>query len=345
MMKYNEKMKQGPIISVIGAGSWGTAIGLLLSRKGYAVKMWDYDPEHVQKLKKDRENKEHIAGVSFPETLYLEPDIKKAVEHSQIIVMVIPSHGFRAVIKQVIPIINEDAIIVSATKGIENETMATMSEIINQSVNEEKKDSSITTAVLSGPSFAREVADMVPTAVTIACKDPKIALYLQEIFNADYFRVYTSDDIVGLEVSASLKNIVAIAAGICDGLGFGTNTRAALITRGLTEIVRLGKALGAHAETFYGLSGMGDLVLTCTGDLSRNRTVGLLLGEGKTLDEIRKMMNMVAEGIKTTKSVYELKRKLNIEMPILEQVYKILYENKNCKEAVNDLLQRDLKAE
>lgn len=332
-------------ITVIGAGSWGTALALLLSRKGYRIKMWDFDPVHVEQLSRDRENKKHVEGVLFPETLGLEPNLENAVKDSRIIVVVVPSHGLREVIDKAIYHIQDDAILISATKGIENETMMTMSQIIEECIEKNRPESALSTAVISGPSFAREVADQVPTAVTIASRKDEDLAVLQEVFNSEYFRVYTSNDMIGLEVSAAVKNVIAIAAGICDGLAFGTNTRAALITRGLTEISRLGKALGARSETFYGLSGMGDLVLTCTGDLSRNRHVGLLLGRGKKLQDILDEMNMVAEGVKTTKSVYGLSKKLSIEMPILEQVYKIIYEDKNGHEAVTELMNRKLKAE
>ena len=332
-------------ISVIGGGSWGTALALVLSTKGYPVKIWDFDPRHVDNLAKDKENKKYLPGILFPESLTTETDLKKVIVAADMIVMVIPSHGFRTVFATIAENIKEDVIIVSATKGIENDTTLTMSQIIEEMLTENKALEKAQIGVLSGPSFAKEVAEKVPTAISVACKNENIAKIIQKTFNTNYFRVYTSPDVIGLEISASLKNIVAIAAGICDGLDFGTNTRAALITRGLAEISRFGIALGAEPETFYGLSGMGDLVLTCTGDLSRNRTVGLKLGQGKSLDDILAEMSMVAEGIKTTKSVHDLATKIGIEMPILDQVYKIIYENKDAKEAVNDLLKRDLKSE
>jgi glycerol-3-phosphate dehydrogenase (NAD(P)+) len=220
-----------------------------------------------------------------------------------------------------------------------------MSQVMSDVLERSKTDHHPERAVLSGPSFAKEVADEVPTAITIGCKNKGIARELQQLFNAAYFRVYTSSDIIGLEVSAALKNIIAIAAGICDGLNFGMNARAALITRGLAEISRFGIKLGAEPATFYGLSGVGDLVLTCTGDLSRNRTVGLRLGKGQTLEQILADMSMVAEGVKTAKSVYQLAQQKQLEMPILEQVYQILYEDKDCRTAVKDLLGRELKPE
>jgi len=229
-------------------------------------------------------------------------------------------------------------------KGIENNSCMTMSQVMEEELKTISKRN-ISLAVLSGPSFAREVADRIPTAVTIGCKDLEVAKRLQKLFVTDVFRVYAAKDVIGLEISAALKNIVAIGAGICDGLGYGLNTRAALITRGLAEIKRLGVRMGADEATFSGLSGLGDLVLTCTGDLSRNRTVGLKLGKGKKLKEILEEMEMVAEGVKTTKSGHDLVANLDVEMPILEQVYQILYEDKDCSVAVKELLTRELRVE
>ncbi len=332
-------------IAVVGAGSWGTALALLLSKKNYAVRLWDFDPEHIGALKKERENKRHLPGILFPDTLIPTANLQEAVTAAPTICMVIPSHGYRAVFQSLVGHLANDAVIVSATKGIENDTLQTMSQIMNDILKDVKNKSKPQCAVLSGPSFAKEVAEEVPTAITIGCNNEIIARELQQIFSTGYFRVYTSSDIIGLEVSASLKNVIAIAAGICDGLNFGMNARAALITRGLAEISRFGVTLGADPATFYGLSGMGDLVLTCTGDLSRNRTVGLKLGRGQTLDQILAEMSMVAEGVRTAKSVYHLAREKQLEMPILEQVYKILYENKDSRTAVNDLLNRELKPE
>ena len=333
-------------ISVIGAGSWGSALALLLAKNGHDVNLWDFDSSHISTLEKDRENKRHLQGCRFPDNLKTFVDINETIKGCSIILMVVPSHGFRAVFQSIADKLARGSVVISATKGVENESLKTMSQIMTEILGSCSSGSvSTDLAVLSGPSFAREVADEVPTAVTIGCKNLEAAEMLQSVFNTNYFRVYTSNDLVGLEISAALKNIVAIAAGICDGLQFGANARAALITRGLVEITRLGRSLGAQEATFYGLSGMGDLVLTCTGDLSRNRTVGLKLGEGKKIDQILEEMEMVAEGVKTTKSVSELAEKMGVEMPILEQVYKILYENKDCLEAVRDLLSRDPKPE
>jgi len=344
-MSLKKLSKKKSLVSVVGAGSWGTALALLLAKNGHTVKLWDFDSDHISSLKEHKENRKYLPGCLFPDTLVPIKDLADTVRLSPIICMVVPSHGFRSVFETMIGYVSDQTIIVSATKGVENESLLTMSQVMTQVLAAQRFSKSTELAVLSGPSFAREVADEVPTAVTIGCKNKNAAEILQNIFTSNYFRVYTSNDIIGLEISASLKNVVAIAAGICDGLGFGTNTRAALITRGLVEISRLGLTLGAEPATFYGLSGMGDLVLTCTGDLSRNRTVGLKLGEGKKLDQILSEMSMVAEGVKTTKSAYQLASEKGAEMPILEQVYKILYEGKDCREAVNDLLTREPKAE
>nr|MDJ0623718.1 NAD(P)H-dependent glycerol-3-phosphate dehydrogenase [Desulfocapsaceae bacterium] len=259
--------------------------------------------------------------------------------------MVIPSQKMRAVFQRILPELGQNSVVISASKGIENDSLATMTEVMAEELQRAGSDKKVELAVLTGPSFAREVADDVPTAVTIGCKNQEVAANLQMIFGTDYFRVYTSNDVVGLETSGALKNVIALATGICDGLGYGLNTRAALITRGLAEITRFGITRGADPLTFSGLSGLGDLILTCTGDLSRNRSVGLNLGQGKSLETILKEMKMVAEGVKTTMSGYKLAQKHKVEMPILEQVYAILYQDKDCSTAVHELLTRELKAE
>lgn len=332
-------------IAVIGAGSWGTALAMVLAEKCETVALWGHNSSHVESIKKERENGKYLPGIKLANNIHLFSSIEKAVSRSEIIVMVVPSHGFRAVYEQVVVHATDNCSIISAVKGIENETLLTMTQVmedVRQSITPEK---TFQHAVLSGPSFAKEVAERIPTAITIGCSELAIAQKLQKIFVTDTFRVYSSTDVIGLEISAALKNIVAVAAGICDGLGYGLNTRAALITRGLAEISRLGVAMGAEPVTFSGLSGLGDLVLTCTGNLSRNRYVGLQLGQGRKLEQIVDEMNMVAEGVKTTRSGYQLAQKVGIEMPILEQVHAIIYEGKSCDTAVRDLLQRELKAE
>jgi glycerol-3-phosphate dehydrogenase (NAD(P)+) len=329
-------------IVMIGAGSWGTALALLLARKGCPVALWDRDTDHIEQLRRERENKRYQPGHNFPDVLEVTSNLADAVKGAECVVMVVPSHGYREVYRQIIPFLQEGVLVVSAVKGIEIDSGMTMTGIM-QAENPEQK--TIHLGVLSGPSFAAEVADSQPTAVTVAFADPQAAETVQHLFSTDYFRVYSSSDVIGLEISAAMKNVIAIAAGICDGLHYGLNTRAALITRGLAEITRMGVALGGEPQTFAGLGGLGDLVLTCTGDLSRNRTVGLKLGSGLTLEQALSEMKMVAEGVKTTQSCYKLAAELKVEMPILEQVYQVLYQNKRCEDAVSELFQRDLKQE
>lgn len=339
MMKNNKK------IAVIGAGSWGTALAMVLASKGYTVPLWGHDSSHISRIRAERENARYLKGFPLDDNIRPTDRLDDVVRNCDVVCMVVPSHGFRRVYEQVILHLQDGGCVVSAVKGIENDTLMTMTQVMEDVRIQSAPAKHVTLAVLSGPSFAREVAEKIPTAVTIGCKDLAVAKQLQQLFVTETFRVYAAQDVIGIEISGSLKNIVAVAAGICDGLGYGLNTRAALITRGLAEITRLGMAMQAEAATFSGLSGLGDLVLTCTGSLSRNRTVGLKLGQGKKLDDIVSEMSMVAEGIKTTRSGYELAKKLGIEMPILEQVYAVLYEDKKCSDAVRDLLNRELKVE
>lgn len=329
-------------IAMIGAGSWGAALALLLARKGQPVVLWDRDVDHIQQLARDRENKRYQPGHPFPDVLGVTDNLAEAVDGAECVVMVVPSHGYRAVYRQIFPLLKEGTLVVSAVKGIEIASGLTMTGVMGE---EQASLKQLHLGVLSGPSFAAEVADRQPTAVTVSFADQTAAETVQRLFSTDYFRVYTSDDVIGLEISGAMKNVIAIAAGICDGLGYGLNTRAALMTRGLAEITRLGVALGGQPQTFAGLGGMGDLVLTCTGNLSRNRTVGLKLGSGLTLEQALSEMKMVAEGVKTTKSCYALAQRLQVEMPILEQVHQVLYDNKKCEDAVRELFQRDLKQE
>lgn len=331
--------------AVIGAGSWGTALAKLLGDKGEHVVLWGHHGEHIAALQRDRENKKYLPGAKLPQTVVFTANLQEAVGNAECVVMVVPSHGYRQVFEQLAPALQEDSLIVSAVKGIENTTLQTMTRIMQETLLRLQTHRSLHLGVLSGPSFAAEVAVEQPTAVTVAFEDKNAARIVQELFSTRFFRAYTSGDVIGLELSAAMKNVVAIAAGICDGLGFGLNTRAALITRGLAEITRLGVQQGAHPLTFSGLGGLGDLVLTCTGNLSRNRTVGLKLGQGKSLAQALSEMTMVAEGVKTTQSCYNLAQKNKVEMPILEQTYQVLYENKDCRRAVQDLFQRSLKEE
>lgn len=331
--------------AIVGAGSWGTALAKMLSDKGHRIALWGHRQAHVDEIVSERENRTYLPGFKLNENLTATADLKGAVSNQPVVVMVVPSHGFRDVFRQLLPYLSDNTYVISAVKGIENDTLMTMSQVMGDELAKLASPLKLHLGALAGPSFAKEVAAGVPTAVSVAAKSKEEAVFFQEFFNAPLFRVYACTDLIGLELGGALKNIIAIAAGISDGLGYGTNTRAALITRGLAEISRLGVAMGADPLTFSGLGGLGDLVLTCTGDLSRNRTVGLKLGQGKNLSTILSEMNMVAEGVMTTRSAWNLAGKMGIEMPILEQIYLVLYKDKPCNEAVGDLLSRSLKHE
>lgn len=334
-------------IAVIGAGSWGTALTKPIGDLGQSVSLWAHRKEHFEELKATRQNRTYLPGFTIPDTVTPVADLRDAVAGHSIILMVVPSHVFREVFTGLEPYLQNEAYVVSASKGIENDSLLTMTQVMEEVLASSAAAGmrNIKTGVLSGPSFAKEVAAGLPTAVTVASQDMEAAIHIQRALSTPLFRVYAATDVIGLELGGALKNIIAIGAGICDGLGYGTNTRAALITRGLAEISRLGISMGADPLTFSGLGGLGDLVLTCTGDLSRNRMVGLKLGQGKKLNEILAEMNMVAEGVKTTRSAWNLARKVGVEMPILDQVYQVLYQDKPCKDAVWDLLARSLKEE
>ncbi len=329
-------------VGVIGGGSWGTTLANLLAEKGHHVCLWVYEASLAQDMAETRENKTYLPGLRLQDGLQITSSLEVAVRGRSYVVMAVPSHVFRNVATQVKAFLSPDTIVVTVSKGIENETLLTMTQVLEEILPEGQHER---VAALSGPSFAREVSEKTPTAVTVASASEEVATRVQHLFATACFRVYRTADCRGVELGGSLKNVIAIAAGICDGLGFGTNTRAALITRGLAEMSRLGVKIGARPITFAGLAGMGDLVLTCTGDLSRNRTVGLKLGRGMKLEEILAGMKMVAEGVKTTRSAYFLARKWDVEMPITEQVYKVLYEDKDPGEAVKELMSRELKEE
>jgi glycerol-3-phosphate dehydrogenase (NAD(P)+) len=329
-------------IGVIGAGSWGTTLANLLAKKGFPVTLWVYETDLAERMTKTRINDLYLDGFTLSPNLAFTNELSEAVVDRQLLLLVSPSQVMRQVLKQLRPHLDETCLLVSAAKGIENNSLQLMSEVLEEVLGAEVKNRC---AFLSGPSFAKEVAEEQPTAVTVAADDLGVAHRVQEVFSTDYFRVYTNQDVVGVEIGGALKNVIALAAGVSDGLGFNHNARAALITRGLVEIGRLGMAKGAIESTFAGLAGMGDLVLTCTGDLSRNRTVGTELGLGRKLDEILNQMHMVAEGVKTTLSAYQLANKLGVKMPITEQMYQILYEDKDPKLAVADLMRRALTSE
>lgn len=329
-------------IGVVGAGSWGTALANLLATKGYAVDLWVYEASVRDDILEHRENRVFLPGIALSSQLTPWNDIADVVTGKDLVLTVVPSHLVRQVAGKMAPHISDDAIIVSASKGIENKTYLTMTRVIGDMLPKTRKGN---IAVLSGPSFALEVARTMPTVVTVASSDLKVAETIQHIFATPFFRVYTNDDPIGVELGGSVKNVIAIAAGIIDGLGLGLNTRAALITRGQTEIRRLGLKIGANPRTFTGLAGIGDLILTCTGDLSRNHTVGKRIGQGEKLADILSGMNMVAEGIKTSESVYNFSRSLGVEMPISHEIYHVLYDDVSPEDALFRLMTRDLKKE
>ncbi len=329
-------------IGVVGAGSWGTALANLLGCKGYPLDWWVFEQDVCRQIAKQRENKVFLPGVTLSPNLHPSNDLQAVVSDKDLVLVVVPSHVMRETTRQMAAAIGADTIVVSASKGIENKTHLTMSGVIGETLTGLSADN---LAVLSGPSFAREVARKSPTVVTVASQNLSTAEKVQHVFATPYFRVYSNQDMIGVELGGAVKNVIAIAAGVIDGLGLGLNTRAALITRGLAEIQRLGKRLGADQRTLAGIAGVGDLILTCTGDLSRNHTVGKKIGEGLHLKEILAEMRMVAEGVKTAKSVYNLSRKVDVEMPICHEMYHILYEDASPQEAVYRLMTRDLKQE
>jgi glycerol-3-phosphate dehydrogenase (NAD(P)+) len=325
-------------ISVIGAGSWGTTLACLLSDKGFDVTLWVYEKELAEEINKIRINKTYLPDVLIPDDIRVTNNIGDSIKKARYVLNAIPAQYVRTVFKEAIPYMPDGATFISVSKGIERGTLLTVSSILKELTDH-------TVAVLSGPSFAKEVIKKLPTAVTLAAEDKNTGLILQEVFSLNNFRVYTHDDIIGVEIGGALKNVMAIAAGISDSLGLGNNARASLITRGLVEMTRLGVAMGAKERTFSGLSGIGDLVLTCTSPLSRNYTLGVKLGQGLKLRDILNQTKSVAEGVETAESAFELSRKYNIEMPIVEQVYRVLYEDKDPAFAVKDLMERSLKSE
>lgn len=331
-----------PRIGVVGAGSWGTALANLLAEKGYVVDFWVFEPEVRERIETHRENHVFLPGVRLSDNLRPTSDLAVVASNKDMLLLVSPSHVMRHVTGQMAGAVSPETVVVSASKGIENDTHLTMSGIIAQTLPHVPWSN---VAVLSGPSFAKEVAQHVPTVVTVGSSDAEVSRWIQGIFATPVFRVYTARDVIGLELGGSVKNVIAIAAGIIDGLELGLNTRAALITRGLAEMRRLGMKMGADPWTFAGAAGVGDLVLTCTGDLSRNYTVGRKLGRGMTLSQILAEMRMVAEGVKTARSVFTLSSQLGVEMPICEEVYRILYEEASPKDALRRLMTRELKHE
>jgi len=329
-------------IAILGAGGWGIAISTLLHYNGHKVTLWEFDREEMRKLSMQREQKQKLPGVIIPDQVEITDQLKPTVSQADILVLALPSHTVRDVARKISSIELKNPLVVNLAKGIENDTLLRMSEVLIEELPTFLHPK-ITT--LSGPSHAEEVARKIPTTVVVAGFDEEIAKKVQNVFMTPYFRVYTNSDLIGVELGGSLKNIIAIASGICDGMGLGDNSKGALLSRGLAEIIRLGEKLGAIKETFAGLSGLGDLVTTCISKYSRNRFVGEQIGKGKTLKEVESEMVMVAEGIKTTKSAYQLSLKHQVEMPITQQVYQVLFENKKPKEAIYELMTRDPKSE
>jgi len=326
-------------IAVLGDGGWGTTLSILLYKNKHDVTLWGVFPDYISYIQDNRENTKFLKGIKIPPDLKLTSSIEDASNGAEIIVLAIPSQYIRDVLNKLKPSNTKKAIFVNVAKGIENNTLMRMSEVIGDVLGD------VRLVILSGPNIAREVATGIPTTVVASSVDKNLANKTQEVFTTKHFRVYTSDDLIGVELGGSLKNIIAIAAGINDGLGFGTNSKAAILTRGLVEIMRLGVAMGAKKETFSGLSGMGDLVTTCISPYGRNRWFGEEIGKGKKLSEIKKETEMVVEGVTTTKSAYELAKKYKVDMPITEQIYQVLYHGKDPRKAVTELMTREPKAE
>ena len=332
-------MKTIKNISVIGDGGWGTTLAILLSQKKYNVTLWGAFPEYTEILKSRRFNAKFLPGIKLPDDILITASLDEAVKDKDMIVLAVPSQHTRSVLAKLKAYKFSNEIFVSVTKGIENKTLKRMSEVINEILGD------VQLVVLSGPTIAREVALKIPTTIVASSKDMTLARTVQDVFMTDTFRVYASGDIIGTELGGALKNVIAIAAGISDGLKFGTNAKAALLTRGLVEMVRLGVAMGAKKETFYGLSGLGDLATTCISPYSRNRHFGEEIGKGIVIKDALKETEMIVEGVATTQSAYDLAKKYKVEMPITSEIYKVIYENKDPKKAVFDLMTRPPKAE
>ncbi len=329
-------MKQ---LAVIGSGGWGTAIAALLARNGHKVTLWSYLKEESQRLQNDQENKQFLPGVALPDGISYTASLEEAANGAEVIFMVTPSQATAKTAQLLAPYVKKGTIVVNASKGFEPETQKRLSEVIQEAIPEAR------VAVMSGPSHAEEVARQLPTTNVIACQDLGISQYLQDILMCDTFRVYTSQDMVGVEMGGALKNVIALCAGITDGLGLGDNTKAALMTRGIAEISRLGVALGADVNTFSGLSGVGDLIVTCTSMHSRNRRAGILIGQGMSPEDAVREVKMVVEGFYATKAAYHLARRAGVEMPITEEAYAVLFEHKSPKEAVMSLMVREKRHE
>lgn len=326
-------------VGIIGAGSWGTALSLLLYKNGNQVTVWSALENEIQMLKEEREQKDKLPGVKLPEDMIFTTNLEEAIKGKDVLVLAVPSPFTRSTSAKMKPYVKDGQIIVNVAKGIEETTLMTLSEIIEEEIPQAN------VAVLSGPSHAEEVGRGLPTTIVAGSKDKATAEYLQNLFMSEVFRVYTSSDVLGIELGAALKNVVALAAGIADGLGYGDNTKAALITRGIAEIARLGIVMGGRIETFYGLTGIGDLIVTCASMHSRNRRAGILIGKGATMEEAMAEVKMVVEGVYSTKAGYALSKKYQVSMPIIEQVNKVLFEGASAADAVKELMLRDKKVE
>ena len=326
-------------IAVIGSGSWGTALAYMFEKHGHMVRLWSYKEEEAANIIKNSENTEFLPGVKLGKNLRVITDRQEAVEGADIIVTAIPSRFLRMNMEQFVPYIKENQILINASKGIEDETFFTLSEVVENIFPKN------TVAVLSGPSHAEDVGNDMPTACIIAARNEEQAKMLQKELSNENFRLYTLTDVRGVDLGGALKNIIALAAGICDGMGLGDNIKAALMTRGMAEMARLGKAMGCNIETFFGLSGMGDLIVTCISMHSRNRRAGILLGQGKTLKETLNEVHMVVEGVSASTAAYNLSQKYNVKMPITEAVYNVLFKNADVRIVIKGLMNRDAKAE
>ena len=328
-------------IAVIGAGSWGTALALALARNKHDIALWGHREAHCSAMSEEKENASYLPGFKFPSNFQIDADLQNLVANHECFLIVTPSHAFRATLQQLKQVgIKDDALVTWATKGFDNNGPVLLSKVIEQELSNKTKR-----AIISGPSFSKEVAGDFPTAVTVASDDESVASAVAALFSGGFLRAYTNPDLIGVQIGGAIKNVMAIAAGISDGLGYGANSRAAIITRGLAEIARLGVALGAKQETFQGLAGMGDLVLTCTDDQSRNRRLGLGLGKGQSLTSTIAEIGQEVEGYTTTPEVVRLAQQHSIEMPICEQVYAVLYKDMPARDAVNALLTRQLGGE
>jgi glycerol-3-phosphate dehydrogenase (NAD(P)+) len=325
-------------ICVLGGGSWGTTLAILLHENGHEIRLWEVFPEHVESIRRDGENKKFLPGIPIPDGLMVGSDIDEALRGAELVTFVVPSHVVRETARKVAasPHFNKNALFINAAKGIEEQSLKRMSEVLKDELP--VAHSRIFSII--GPSHAEEVSRQMPTIVVVAGERGDAVQEVQQAFFRPYFRVYTNDDLVGVEIAVALKNIIAISAGVCDGLGYGDNTKAALLTRGLVEITRLGCALGAKRETFAGLAGIGDLIVTCCSKHSRNRRVGERIGRGETLEQILGDMVMVAEGVRTTKAAVQLGREKGIELPIIESTYNILFNGKDPEEAITELMNR-----